>query len=129
MIKNTVLIVLLLWACQAYAQTISVNNDATPAAKQGYYNWKIYLVATPTILSTIREVVYTLQPTSNPPAQTIKASPWNTNFSYSATGWGEFDIKVKVVYHDPKRTPLYLTHHLHFATINKYLRKVPPTKL
>ncbi|THU38163.1 hypothetical protein FAM09_15905 [Niastella caeni] len=113
--KNIVLIILLLWACQAYAQNITVTNDASPATRKGYYNWKVYLVASSTVLSTIKEVVYTLHPTFKYPVQTVKASTRNRNFSYSASGWGEFDIKVKIVYNNSKRTPLYLVHHLRFS--------------
>lgn len=113
--KHIVLIVLLLGACQAYAQKITIDNEASPASKKGYYNWKVYLVAEPVVLRTIREVVYTLHPTFKNPVQRVKASAKNRNFSYSTSGWGEFDIKVKIVYNDPKRRPLYLVHHLRLS--------------
>ena len=125
--KHIVLIVLLQWACQAYAQKITIDNESSPASKKGYYNWKVYVIAEPVVLKTIREVVYTLHPTFTYPVQTVKASTKNRNFSYSTSGWGEFDIKVKVVYNDPKRTPLYLVHHLH---LGKSLKMLPhPTQL
>lgn len=115
--KHIVLIVLLLWACQAYAQKIMIDNEASPASKRGYYHWKVYVVAEPVVLRTIREVVYTLHPTFKYPVQTVKASSRNRNFSYSTSGWGEFDIKVKIVYNDRKRPPLYLVHHLRLSKV------------
>ena len=115
--KHIVLIVLLQWACQAYAQKIMIDNEASPTGKKGYYNWKVFVVAEPVVLNTIREVVYTLHPTFSYPIQTVKANTQNRNFSYSASGWGEFDIKVKIVYNDRKRTPLYLVHRLRLSKI------------
>jgi transcription initiation factor IIF auxiliary subunit len=69
--KHIVLIVLLQWACQAYAQKILIDNESSPASKKGYYNWKVYVVAEPVVLKTIREVVYTLHPTFKYPVQTV----------------------------------------------------------
>lgn len=112
MIKPIILLILLTGAYQAYAQQIRVANDASPARKREWYNWKVYLVAPANVLRSIKEVVYTLHPTFRYPVQTVRASTANRNFSYSSSGWGEFDIKVKVVYTDPRRTPLYLVHHL-----------------
>ena len=93
-------------------QKISVQNDASMSRRKGYYNWKVYLVGHRDTLLKIKEVVYTLHPTFANPVQKIKSSTKNKNFSYSASGWGEFDIKVKIVFVDKRRRPLYLIHHL-----------------
>ncbi|HVF82050.1 MAG TPA: pYEATS domain-containing protein [Flavisolibacter sp.] len=103
--------VLVLWGGICHAQSISVANDSRPSGRRGFFNWSVYLRAPADTLKEIKEVTYTLHPTFRNPEQLVKASPDNRNFSYKASGWGEFDIKVKVIF-NRRRNPLYLIHHL-----------------
>jgi len=121
------LILFFVFSSEGFAQRIqkiSVQNDVSMSRRSGYYNWKVYLVAHRDTLLKIKEVIYTLHPTFTNPVQKIKASTRNRNFSYNASGWGEFDIKVKIVFIDTRRRPLYLIHHLNLNVRGTSLKRV-----
>ena len=99
---------LLILSASAFAQTISLDNTATASKKRGYYNWVVFVKATDSVLNTIDHVEYLLHPTFPKP----EVSSYNRadKFNYSSSGWGEFEIKAKVVFKNKKY--LYLTHWL-----------------
>ena len=92
------------------AQNIRAANTSHPSAKKGYFDWTVFIQSDNTTLNSIDHVEYLLHP-SFPNPQVTSYDKAN-NFSYSASGWGEFEIKIKVVFKDPNRTPLYITHWL-----------------
>lgn len=90
------------------AQTISLDNTASPSKTRGYYKWVVFVKASDSELNSIDHVEYLLHPTFPKPQVSVfnRAS----KFSYTATGWGEFEIKAKVVYKNNKSQ--YLSYWL-----------------
>lgn len=80
--------------------------------RKDYYNWKVYLVASPAYLNSISEVVYYLDPTFSYSTRKIKADPENPNFSLCCNGWGEFQLRIKIVFKDRKKEDLYENYNL-----------------
>lgn len=100
--------IMLLFSFVGNAQ-ISVNNTSSPSTKAGYYNWTIFVQADDATLNTIDHVEYLLDPTfSNPQVSSFNRA---NKFSYSSTGWGEFDIKVKIVFRN-RKSPQYIPYRL-----------------
>lgn len=105
--RTYLLCFILLFSCYADAQ-ITVNNTYSASRKAGYYNWTIFVQANDATLNTIDHVEYLLDPTF--PTPQVSSSNRRNNFSYSSTGWGEFDIKVKVVFKN--RRSQYIPYRL-----------------
>lgn len=38
----------------------------------------------------------------------VKAPP----FEVTETGWGEFEVGIRILFHDPAEQPIDITHHL-----------------
>ena len=102
-----------LMAASAAAQDITVRNTAQFVGS-GRYNWKVFLVAEPSTLQSISYVEYTLHPTFPNPVRKV-TNPAD-GFALAASGWGEFNILVKVVFKDRRKPPLQLTHYLSLQT-------------
>jgi transcription initiation factor IIF auxiliary subunit len=104
--RNTLLAVSFLFSLLANAQIIkskyykasqvTINNTASLAAKNGYYNWTIFVQADDATLSSIDHVEYLLHPTFSDPQ--VSSNTRINNFSYTSTGWGEFEIKAKIIF-------------------------------
>jgi len=88
------------------------NSWKNLAGKQGYYSWTIYLDEAPAVLNSIKYVEYLLHPTFKYPLQKVENLQRNPGFSYTATGWGEFNVKVKVVFKDPSKKPVLIDYWL-----------------
>jgi len=92
---------------------LKVNNSwKRQTGKQGYYSWTIYLDENPAVLNAIKYVEYLLHPTFRYPLQKVENLQKYPRFSYTATGWGEFTVKVKVVFKDPSKKPVLIDHWL-----------------
>jgi transcription initiation factor IIF auxiliary subunit len=105
--------VLLNAALLASAQNVTIDNTAKYAGN-GRYSWTVFVKGDAKSLAQIGSVQYTLHPTFQNPVVFGKGA----NFSYSAVGWGEFNIVAKISYKD-KRAP---------TTINYWLRLFPRNK-
>ena len=81
----------------SYGQKIGAYNTSKYVG-DGRYDWTVYIVADRETLGKISYVQYTLHPTFNPAV--VKATNRNKPHPFSITrnGWGEFNIKVKVVF-------------------------------
>lgn len=97
----------------ASAQNIAIDNTARYAGN-GRYSWTVFVKGDAKSLAQLESVQYTLHPTFQNPVVWGKGA----NFSYSAVGWGEFNILTKIFYKD-KRTP---------TTVNYWLRLFPRSK-
>jgi transcription initiation factor IIF auxiliary subunit len=97
----------------ASAQSIAIDNTAKYVSS-GRYSWTVFVKGDAKSLAQIESVQYTLHPTFTNPVVWGKGP----NFSYSAVGWGEFNILTKISYKD-KRPP---------TTINYWLRLFPRSK-
>ena len=96
------------------AQNIKVANTSQLSKKKGYYDWTIFIQTDTSTLNSIDHVEYLLHPTFSNPQ--VSSYDRKGNFSYSTSGWGEFEIKIKVVFKDENKGPLYMTHWLVLKT-------------
>jgi transcription initiation factor IIF auxiliary subunit len=74
---------------------IQTRNSAHYSGK-GRYDWTVCVLADPSVLGSIGYVEYTLHPTFPNPVR-YGTGP---NFSLSSSGWGEFNIQVKIGFKD-----------------------------
>lgn len=72
------------------------------------HKWKVYLRGArgEDISVYISRVLFKLHPTYDPPVRLVKTPP----FEVEETGWGEFDIDIKVFFRDPKEKPVEFHH-------------------
>ena len=109
MLRYHLMFVLLFFCCVANAQKISVDNSYSPSKKSGYYNWTVFVRADDAMLNSIDHVEYLLHPTfPNPQVSSYNRA---NSFSYTSSGWGEFEIKTKVVFKD-KSASQYIQYWL-----------------
>lgn len=94
---------------------LALDNTASYAGKrkkEDWYDWTVFLCASDkSIFNDIASVEYTLHPTFAHPIQ--KSTDPTNAFAYSTGGWGEFEMKAKVLFKD-NRPPLELKHWLNF---------------
>lgn len=89
-----IVVVCLFGACiAAWSQTVVVDNTAQYRGN-GQYSWTIFLKGNAAALQQVKSVQYTLHPTFAKPVVYGTGS----NFSYSAAGWGEFNIVATISY-------------------------------
>ena len=102
--KKLILILVMMWSvaplfAQPRPPANQVKNDhiktSSSFVRRGVYNWKVYIDAPRAVLSEIEYVEYTLHPTFKQP---VVRGDKQSQFSYKSSGWGEFNIKVKVQY-------------------------------
>jgi len=81
----------------------------------GQWSWTVFIVAEQEALDKIRCVVYTLHPAFPQPVQQVceRGETPNQAFALSATGWGTFDVGVKILFRDGRAT--FLNHTLKFG--------------
>ncbi len=96
------------------AQNIKATNTSQPSAKKGYYDWTVFIQSDASTLNSIEHVEYLLHSTFTNPQ--VSSYDRKSNFSYSTSGWGEFEIKIKVVFKDKNKGALYMTHWLVLKT-------------
>lgn len=86
----------------------NIKNTSQYRSK-GRYNWRIYIDTSSTVLNTIESVQYTLHPTFRQP--NVYGNP-SDHFSYSALGWGEFNVIVRIKYRDRRKQSQVFNHWL-----------------
>lgn len=116
-IRVAFIFILLLLSVYVKAQTVSLDNTVSPAKKRGYYKWVVFVKASDSVLNIIDHVEYLLHPTF--PKPRVSVSNRAGKFSYTATGWGEFEIKAKIVFKNKKYQ--YLSYWLRLQS--KIIRK------
>jgi transcription initiation factor IIF auxiliary subunit len=120
--RNAVLFILILFSSVSVAQKIvksntsslsktqiAIDNTSSLSGKSGYYNWTVFVQADDVTLNNIDHVEYLLHPTFSNPQ--VSSNNRSTNFSYTSTGWGEFEIKVKIVFKN-RQPPQYISYWL-----------------
>lgn len=81
----------------------------------GKWSWKVYVNASKTTLNQINAVTYTLHRTFSPNKIAVnRIGNSDYPFAFSATGWGEFDIKVDVKFKNGRTKTL--KHPLKFIS-------------
>ncbi len=80
----------------------------------GRWEWSVFVVAEEKVLNKVQYVEYTLHPTFSDPVQRVgeRGSERGKGFALKATGWGTFEIAVKVVFSDARTR--FLRHQLKF---------------
>ncbi len=114
------LIVFILPVCgfpQTSAKTcvknICVSSTSKKRTAGSYYDWTLTVQAqAPVLQSSIDSVAYYLHKTFNPRVITLKKikNP-QYKFDLHRSGWGEFNILVKVYLHN-SRIPVTINHYL-----------------
>jgi Transcription initiation factor IIF, auxiliary subunit len=77
-----------------------------------YYNWKVFLIADDGFSKSIRQVEYYLDPSFKNPNRIMRYDERNPNFTLCCNGWGEFTLRIKIIFTDNKIAPLYETYKL-----------------
>ncbi len=103
-------ILLLLVVPALNAQNIAVDNTATVSAPNGNYDWTVFIRADEATLNKIDRVEYLLNPTFKSPQ--VSSSNRATSFAYSGKGWGEFEIRTKILFRDRRIPPVYIAYWL-----------------
>ncbi len=107
--RNFLLFLLIIISPVTVAQQIAINNTSSLSGRSGYYNWTVFVQADYATLNNIDHVEYLLHPTF--PNPQVSSNNRNINFGFSSTGWGEFEIKVKVVFKN-RQPPQYISYWL-----------------
>jgi len=91
---------------EKFRQEIEVKNDSHYSGRKLYvgkkaWDWTIYIACKPSVLQKILRVTYQLHPTFTDPNKIIR-EPGNVSkaFPYSTTGWGTFNIGVRIEFKD-----------------------------
>ena len=94
--------------------TIRTGNSARSLGS-GRWEWSVFVLAPNDVLNQIQYVEYTLHPTFPEPVQRVteRGLESGKGFVLKATGWGTFEIAVKVVFSNGKIR--YLKHQLTFG--------------
>jgi hypothetical protein len=94
------------------APVISANNVAEPVGDDKW-NWTVFLKVKPEDLDKVECVEYTLHPTFPDPVRRVcEVGDPKKPFGLSASGWGTFDIGIRVLMKDGNVQEL--THTLKF---------------
>ncbi len=103
---------------EKFKQKIEVKNDSQYSGRKLYvgkkaWDWTIYIDSEPSILEKISCVTYQLHPTFTDPTKRIcKLGQTSKAFSYSTTGWGTFNVGVRIEFKDGSK--FTTAHHLIF---------------
>ncbi len=96
--------------------SLILENTSSYAGKRGdtdWWNWTAFIKATPPhSLDEIEYVEYHLHSTFRNPVRRVYKK--EDGFALKTSGWGVFELKAKVVFKDPNRTPEVLSHRLQF---------------
>ena len=87
--------------------TVRINNYSRPTEKRGdlqYYRWMIFVDEPPERLNEIESVEYILHPTFPKPLQ-VRRDPQDS-FALETSGWGEFNIIIRVNFKDGRKEDL-----------------------
>jgi transcription initiation factor IIF auxiliary subunit len=92
-LRSATLVILLSGCLPVWSQDVAVANTARYQG-HGRYSWTVFLKGEPAALQQVKGVQYTLHPTFSKPVV------WGSgrSFSYSAIGWGEFNIVATIYY-------------------------------
>jgi YEATS domain-containing protein 4 len=74
------------------------------------HKWTVYVRGfhDEDVSTWIKRVVFRLHESFPTPSRAIEQSP----FEVTETGWGEFQLNIRIVFQDPNQKPLNFTHHL-----------------
>lgn len=81
-----------------------------PTAQEHTHKWKIHVrgISNSDLSPFIRKVTFKLHESFNNPLRTIDSFP----FEIQETGWGEFEIQIRIYFHEPHDKSLSFSHFL-----------------
>ncbi len=91
------LVVLFVSNTLSVEQKIKLANTSTYTGP-GRWDWTVFVVADQSALDSISHVQYTLHPTFPEPKRIVRTR--ENDFALSASGWGEFEIRARVLFKD-----------------------------
>ncbi|KAJ3127848.1 NuA4 histone H4 acetyltransferase complex and the SWR1 complex subunit [Physocladia obscura] len=85
-------------------------NDPVPKDESHTHKWCVFLRGAngEDLSPIIRKVTFKLHDSFVPPSRTVDAPP----FEVHESGWGEFEILIKISFVDSQEKPMTLFHHL-----------------
>ncbi|MBN2493511.1 MAG: hypothetical protein JXR96_02875 [Deltaproteobacteria bacterium] len=89
-----------------------VTRNVAQVQGEGNWRWTVFVEGPQSALDRIRCVEYTLHPTFRDPVKMVCQRGGRYPFGYTATGWGTFDIKVRILTHDGRVQ--HMVHPLKF---------------
>lgn len=92
------LILALAFIPAAYGQPEVRADNTARYAGAGRYDWTVYIVADASALRAIDCVEYTLHPTFTNPKRKVCSGGGKYPFALSESGWGEFNIGIKITF-------------------------------
>ena len=101
-------------AISGYAQKrYSFTNEfANWKARTDYFNWKVYIKADGAYLNTIKQIEYYLDPTYKNSKRVITQANGGENFTLCTNGWGEFTLRIKIVFKNSNTKSINETYFL-----------------
>lgn len=91
------------------------TGNTSRRLQNGSWEWTVFIIASNEVLQHVQYVEYTLHPTFSQPIQRVtqRGLESGRGFALKATGWGTFEIAIKVVF--TNGTKRYLKHPLKFG--------------
>ena len=83
--------------------TVKIDNYAKKVERRGDYDWfewKVFVNETDSVLSKIKEVIYLLHPTFKSPERVVKNK--DERFALRGSGWGSFNMTVTIVFEEKR---------------------------
>ncbi|RKP02660.1 hypothetical protein CXG81DRAFT_1412, partial [Caulochytrium protostelioides] len=95
-----------------------------PADPLHTHRWSVYVMGHhgADISHFVKKVTFKLHQDFPDPLRIVTQPPFEVN----ETGWGEFDIVIRIYFHDTSEKPIALTHTLQLYTIEPKDGAVPP---
>eukprot|EP00035_Acanthoeca_spectabilis_P023185 m.448163 g.448163 ORF g.448163 m.448163 type:complete len:212 (-) comp19624_c0_seq1:1331-1966(-) len=97
------------------SQSVPISGEAPNAelersTSESTHNWKVYVQCPceKDITKVVRKVVFKLHESFENPNRTCAAPPYEV----SESGWGEFEINIKIYFVDQKEKPISFYHLL-----------------
>jgi transcription initiation factor IIF auxiliary subunit len=116
------LILLLITSISSFCQTKKhsfTNEYANWRGRTDYFNWKVYITGDSIFLASIKQIVYYLDPSFKNPVQTITKISGGKNFVLCTNGWGEFTIRIKIIFTNAKTAALNEVYRLDLHSPSK----------
>jgi len=84
-----------------------------------YFNWKVFMNADDSYLASIKQIEYYLDPTYKTSKIVITQASGGKNFTLCTNGWGEFTLRIKIVFKNSNTKPINETYVLNLKSPEK----------
>jgi phosphatidate phosphatase APP1 len=96
-----IFILLLLTCSNSFCQVKKysfTNEYINYGNRTDYFNWKVYITGDNIFLASIKQIEYYLDPSFKNSTRIITPATGGQNFTLCTNGWGEFIIRIKIVF-------------------------------